>query len=136
MITDFGITDFWLYASLVGVGGIASGALIMPIGVLSSSRVRHAGFCVVIASIVVFAVSGGIVMMNGTERYDGELKAIKNSIDTTGEIPTQSALLCQMSDIDTRQCNLDMFDWYMENHYDPTSNASMRVAMQMRGNVG
>ena len=131
------ITDFWQYAFLASFSGVFIGMMMMMVvGDYHGSVIQHIGSCVMIGSFFTMIFCGVAWDSNDTELYNNGLQTIQDSIDTTGDIPTQSALLCQMNDIDTRQCDLDMFDWYMDTHYDPTSNASMRVAMEMRGNVG
>lgn len=136
MITDFGIPDFWLYALLVSFIGVIIGIFTCLIGTMDGNWMKRAGAYIMVISFISMAGSGAIAISNDAEQFDADMETIQDSIDTTGNIPTQSALLCQMSDINTRKCNLYMFDWYMDTHYDPTSNASMRVAMEMRGNVG
>ncbi|MCK5431179.1 MAG: hypothetical protein KAJ03_00470 [Gammaproteobacteria bacterium] len=135
MITDFGITDFWYTTFFIFLCVIFFGSFLLIFSP-SCSFIQYVGALMMIGSGVGMIFCVPMIALNDAELYNNGLQTIQDSIDTIGDIPTQSALLCQMSDIDTRQCNLDMFDWYMENHYDPTSNASMRVAMQMRGNVG
>lgn len=104
---------------------------------LSRDNIDMSGYCwglgVCFAIVVVVCI--GVMGINDAEQYVVDMEVIQNSIDITGDIATQSALLCLTGDIRISSCNRDMFDWYMSNHYDSSSNESMQVAMGMRGNI-
>lgn len=136
MITDFGIQYFWDYVYIMGMFMMLVGAGIGMCFQCRSSTVSRIGWALGIISAAVVIASIGLGYIHDTEQYDMDMRAIQDSIDLTGDIATQSELLCQTGDIPTTSCNRVMFDWYMSNHYDPTSNESMQIATRMRWNIG